>query len=126
MRKSTHKSDCNNANSPKYNYKVYRYIRGNDGFENWGFTVLETKHMSGLSKLIRESELITQNNATLNNNRPGAYIKTTHNDIAKKHIIRTKSLNFGAVVSRQIQPMYVSCVVEHIAEETIKSTITAR
>ena len=22
MRKSTHKSDCNNANSPKYNYKV--------------------------------------------------------------------------------------------------------
>ena len=43
MRKSTHKSDCNNANSPKHNYKVYRYIRGNDGFENWGFAVLETK-----------------------------------------------------------------------------------
>ena len=36
-----HKSDCNNPNSLKYNYKVYQYIRSNGGWFNWAYTILE-------------------------------------------------------------------------------------
>ena len=35
-----HKNVCNNLNSPKYNYKVYRFIREHGGFENWYFEIL--------------------------------------------------------------------------------------
>ena len=31
----THKACCNNPNSKKYNYKVYKFIRDNGGWENW-------------------------------------------------------------------------------------------
>jgi hypothetical protein len=30
-----HKTRCNNTNSPKYNYKVYKYIRANGGLDNF-------------------------------------------------------------------------------------------
>ena len=30
-----HKTRCNNTNSPKHNYKVYKYIRANRGFDNF-------------------------------------------------------------------------------------------
>ena len=36
-----HKSNCNNKNSKKYNYKVYQFIRENGGFDNWKFIWLE-------------------------------------------------------------------------------------
>jgi hypothetical protein len=35
-----HKNDCYNLNSRKYNYKVYRFIREHQGFENWCFEIL--------------------------------------------------------------------------------------
>jgi hypothetical protein len=39
-----HKNDCNNTNSIRYNYKVYKFIRNNGGFENWFFeTLLEVE-----------------------------------------------------------------------------------
>jgi hypothetical protein len=40
QRKITHKSDCNNNNSPAYNYKVYKFIRENGGYDNWDFEIL--------------------------------------------------------------------------------------
>jgi flagellar biosynthesis/type III secretory pathway protein FliH len=43
-RKRKHKSDCNNTNSAKYNYKVYKFIRENGGWDNWEFeTLLEVE-----------------------------------------------------------------------------------
>ena len=39
-RKYNHKSDCNNEKSPEYNYPVYKFIRENGGFDNWGFEIL--------------------------------------------------------------------------------------
>ena len=36
-----HKSDCNNIKSPRYNYKLYNYIRNNGGWENFTVEVLE-------------------------------------------------------------------------------------
>ena len=44
QRIASHKSDCNNTNSKKYNFKVYKFIRENGGFENWFFeTLLEVE-----------------------------------------------------------------------------------
>ena len=34
-RKNEHKFHCNNKNSPKYNYKLYQFIRANGGFDNF-------------------------------------------------------------------------------------------
>jgi hypothetical protein len=35
-----HKYHCNNINDPKYNTKLYRYIRDNGGISNWTFNIL--------------------------------------------------------------------------------------
>ena len=40
-RKVKHKSNCNNKNSRKYNYKVYKFIRENDNFDNFYFEILQ-------------------------------------------------------------------------------------
>ena len=39
-RKYDHKKRCNNSKYKQYNYKVYRYIRNNGGFDNWDFEIL--------------------------------------------------------------------------------------
>jgi hypothetical protein len=42
-RKACHKSDCDNENGSKYNYKVYKTIRENGGFNNYSMIEVE-KH----------------------------------------------------------------------------------
>lgn len=36
-----HKCRCTNPESPKYNYKVYKYIRENGGFDEWEMIVID-------------------------------------------------------------------------------------
>ena len=40
-RKSKHKFSCNNENNNNYNYKVYRFIRNNGGWDNWDMVLIE-------------------------------------------------------------------------------------
>ncbi len=40
-----HKSDCNNPNRKKYNYKVYKFIRDNGGWTNWTYEILEEEEV---------------------------------------------------------------------------------
>lgn len=40
-RKSSHKSHCNNQNSEKYNYDVYKFIRDNGGWNNFDMVMVE-------------------------------------------------------------------------------------
>ena len=40
-RKRNHKTDCNNPNGPRYNFKVYEYIRSNGGYDSWNYEILE-------------------------------------------------------------------------------------
>lgn len=50
-----HKSSCHNSNSRKYNYKVYKFIRENGGWENWQIVVeYETKGYSKYDRHIEE------------------------------------------------------------------------
>jgi len=41
MRKSLHKSRCNNEKDKSYDFKLYKFIRENGGYDNWQFDVLE-------------------------------------------------------------------------------------
>lgn len=36
-----HKSNCNNENSKGYNYKIYKIIRDNGGWDNWDMSIIE-------------------------------------------------------------------------------------
>jgi hypothetical protein len=70
VRKKSHKSNCNNVNSKAYNLKVYKTIRGNDGFENWYMVTIEV--MDNVTKLqaeMREDVYRVDLNATMNSKR---------------------------------------------------------
>jgi len=41
VRRSTHKSRCNNSNDPCYNTKIYRTIRENGGFCDWRLIMIK-------------------------------------------------------------------------------------
>ena len=64
---SRHKSKCNTPNNPKYNYKVYKTIRDNVGFNNWSFIELEKYPCDSIKEAnTRLHYWIEQLNATLN------------------------------------------------------------
>ena len=72
-----HKSYCNNPRSGNYNYKVYKYIRVNGGFDNWGFTILEhvdNEEYSKIELLQMEMNFIEEHGASLNTQKPGAVL----------------------------------------------------
>ena len=75
-RKRHHKSDCNNLNRIKYNYKVYKFIRDNGGFENWEFEV------------INEYKFITKKELNINEQYYKDLLKPTLN--SKEVIINKK------------------------------------
>ena len=73
-RKISHKSDCNNTDSPDkhYNYKVYVFIRENGGFENWHFEILETANLEDKKQAeALERYYIETLKPSLNINLPG-------------------------------------------------------
>ena len=67
-RKYTHKQGSNNINNPRYNVKLYTFIRANGGLENFDFVILEQFetiiNKTDLFKI--EGQYIKNNNATLN------------------------------------------------------------
>ena len=76
VRMSTHKSHCNNVNSKKYNFNVYRYIRNNGGFDNWMFRILgHHETMQKLPRMLMERAFIEEHHASLNEHMPGAVLE---------------------------------------------------
>ena len=74
-RTKLHKSDCNNINSPRYDLKLYNYIRNNGGFDNFTVEVLEKYPCKNRTELnIREEWWKNQLQPTLNTNK--AHITT--------------------------------------------------
>jgi hypothetical protein len=67
-RKRQHKYNCNNNNSNEYNFKLYKFMRDNSGFENFDFIILEQfeNKMIKQDLLKIEGQYIKNNNATLN------------------------------------------------------------
>lgn len=75
-RMSSHKWNCNNKNSKKYDNTVYKYIRAHGGFNNWHFTILDHREkMRKLPRMLKERSFIEEHDAQLNDNNPGAVLE---------------------------------------------------
>jgi hypothetical protein len=81
-RKSSHKSDCNNINSCRYNFKVYDMIRKNSGWDNWEMILIENFPCADSNEARkRERELMEEFHSNLNTINS----LRTKNDIKKTH-----------------------------------------
>tara|TARA_R110001632_G_C11170115_1_gene399544 strand:- start:52 stop:597 length:546 start_codon:yes stop_codon:yes gene_type:complete len=63
-----HNKRCSNINNPKYNCKVYKFIRDNGGWDNWDMLKLEDCEVE--NKLQLERKYYDDLNSTLNSMRP--------------------------------------------------------
>ena len=88
-RKYLHKSDCNNVNSPKYNYKVYQIIRANGGFSNWSMIEIHKQLCTDKRDAERiEQSFITKYKCDMNTNN--AIIPRENNKTNENHKIHTR------------------------------------
>jgi len=71
QRKSQHRRTCNNLNSKKYNYPLYKFIRENGGFENFDMIEIEKYPCTdGNESRSRERHYFELLNANLNKVKP--------------------------------------------------------
>ena len=68
-RKCDHKSVCNYENGPKYNLKVYKFIRSNGGFENWSMVEIEQFNARDKKNLLRRERYWIENEKASLNSR---------------------------------------------------------
>ena len=66
LRKSQHKSCCNNENSKKHNLNIYKFIRDNGGFENWSMILIDYTPCNTKLELLKiEREYIEKEDSDL-------------------------------------------------------------
>ena len=66
-RKGCHKRVCNNPNDQNHNSQLYKFIRDNEGWDNFDMIWIETKQLqNGMEARARERELIEQMKPSLN------------------------------------------------------------
>jgi hypothetical protein len=91
-RKSDHKRCCNNPNSKKYNFKVYKYIRDNGGWDNFNMLeIMKYPCTDGNEARAKEEQIRVELGAKLNSNRAlitgdkKEYQKEKYNDNKEKN-----------------------------------------
>jgi hypothetical protein len=78
-----HKYHTNNSTSKSYNFKVYKFIRDNGGWDNWCVEIIETIIIENKKQsLIREKEIIIELQPTLNTIKP---IETAEEHKLRRH-----------------------------------------
>lgn len=71
QRKLSHKQNCNNPKSDNYQYKVYKTIRENGGWNNWRMDIIHFCNCQNLYEArIKEQEYFLLLHATLNSIEP--------------------------------------------------------
>jgi hypothetical protein len=71
VRKSTHKTSCCNINDKAYNYKVYKMIRDNGGWDEWEMLEIEKYACNDVNEArTRERYWYELYNANLNSRLP--------------------------------------------------------
>ena len=69
-RRSDHKSRCNNPKDPAHNFKLYRMIRENGGWDAFKCEIIKAYPSQNKKELFIEEEKYRQNlNSTLNSNK---------------------------------------------------------
>jgi transcription-repair coupling factor (superfamily II helicase) len=118
-RKYRHKSDCTNANSEKYNLKVYQFIRNNGNWHNWSMVLIEmypcTNHLESSQ---RERFWCENLNATLNSMVPSRSQKEYTVD-NKEHIREQHKQYFKTNKEHMTEQhkQYCKTNKEHIREQ---------
>ena len=108
-RKNNHKERCNNPNSKKYNLKIYKIIRENEGWDNWSMIEIEKYPCNDKNEACsRERYWYEQLNSTMNTLKP--MITKEELKIAKKAY---KQTNKYKVVAKIYDKKYRT---EHIEE----------
>lgn len=70
QRKIQHKSNCNNVNNPRHNFKVYQIIREAGGWDKCEITPIEEYECDGMiSSRIREEYWRREYNANMNSQK---------------------------------------------------------
>jgi hypothetical protein len=84
-RVSEHKWKWNNINNKSYNYKVYRIVRENGGFDNWEFEIIEFYKCNSKKELeLREKYYIKKFKPNLNTTVPRRSWKEYREDNKEK------------------------------------------
>ena len=80
-----HKSRCNNINSEKYNYKLYKFIRDNGNFDNFIIEIIKEYPCENKNQLeTEEDKYIVELNPTLNSFRASRNQKQYYEDNKEK------------------------------------------
>lgn len=119
-RKYRHKTDCNSPSSPKYNYKIYKIIRENGGWENFSMVFIEDFPCTNVFEATkRERELYEELNATMNSNVPNRskkeYQAIKHDcDCGGCYINKNKGRHFKTSLHQN----FLSCISIDACKET--------
>ena len=92
-RMSKHKYSCNNIKGRKYNYKVYKYIRDNGGWDEWKYEIIDEVEVALREDAgIYEGEYIIIYNAInkLNEVVAGRCLNKSNNQYHKEKYQRNK------------------------------------
>jgi hypothetical protein len=89
----THKKSCNNQNSKGYNYKVYKYIRENGGWDCWNMILLYDYPCKNKNELeLEEQRAVKQYKSTLNSRVPARTKKEYYYDNKETLLEHNKEL----------------------------------
>mgnify|MGYP003677523044 CR=1 FL=1 len=87
-RKTHHKSDCNNEYSRSYNYKLYKFIRANGGYNNFDFEILLENIEDNIKKI--EQKYIKELQPVLNCKNACGYDKERKKLYQKQYRLNNK------------------------------------
>lgn len=88
-RKSQHKHSCNMESNSAYNFKLYKMIRENGGWDN--FTMVQVESFpcqNGNESRARENFIMNELKCTMNSNKP--FTGLTHAEYDKQYYIDNK------------------------------------
>ena len=107
----SHKSNCNNSNSKRYNLKVYKYIREHGGFDDFVFEILEEiEFETKKEKLSIERYYMEELKTTLNMDKTGR-TKKEYNKANKEKIKEQSNQYYKANKEkiREYQKIKMTC-----------------
>ena len=109
-RKREHKSTCNNPNDKRYNYKLYKFMRENGGWENWDMIMIEKYPCNDKLELLKkEREVFETLNASLNSEIPSRTQKQHYED--NKERIKQYRLDNKETINKKIGCRACKCMV---------------